>query len=424
MLIAPLSYGALSATSANTIKGHAPWFTGQSGAKKLGFIVNGTSYSESLGNLSATNNNLFDAGLTPGDFQITSLTASDFTIANDYEDVDGDGASNTPFTMDAMTYVWKDGTNRTLTTADMSRTIGCGGGLSLPLTLTITIPNVQVHSKYGDPKDSDQTVLERNYKITTLQGICYVRPGSLDWVNYAGTGATRSPTQGGGYTADFVPLKGFKANPTVSSVKFPTTGFPKARFQLWMTGLQTDWNYNVITNPNSAAEVDTNGWVTLNNKPTGPITVRATSYYSSNTYFDYTFNLTLWVVPTSTAMDYVTAKTASGCGDESKIPSREQLTNSPLSRLPAGGTIVHNASTRAIGKLEIGGGAEPMKESIFSEWGMTSSGSYPGSQWHYQGHFWTRDPYSFGDQFLLHSLGSVSYYFSTPGGLTGVVCLG
>ncbi|XKM14390.1 hypothetical protein RCS94_04250 [Orbaceae bacterium ac157xtp] len=378
------SQAALSATSANTIQGSRPGFMGQSGAKKLGFKIGNAKYSESLGNLSATNNNLFDAGLTPGDFQITSLTAADFTIANDYQDVDGDGAATTPFTMNAMTHTWKDSANRTLTTADMSKMIGCGSGFSLPLTLTITIPNVQVHSKYGDPKDSDPAVLEQNYKITTTQGICYARPGSLEWYSYTG-GATRSPTQGGGYTADFDPANGFKANPTVSNVKFPTTAFPKARFQLVMTGSQTDYNYNVITNPNSSATVDTSGWVTINNKPTGPITVRVTSKSSSSTYFDYTFNPTsLWVVPTgsSDTGNYAWAKNK--CGVESKIPSREQLTNSPQSRVGQGVSIPSNVYTRAIGKLDIGGGAQPMKESIFSEWGWTSSDSsrYPGSQWY------------------------------------------
>ncbi|XKM13538.1 hypothetical protein RCS94_11015 [Orbaceae bacterium ac157xtp] len=332
-----------------------------------------------------TNNNLFDAGLTPNDFQITSLTASDFTIADDYEDVDGDSASSTPFTMDTMTHTWKDGANRTLTNADMSKMIGCGSGFSLPLTLTITIPNVQVHSRYGNPKDSDSAVLEKKYKITTTEGICYARPGSLDWTNYASSGSpagTRNSTRGGGYTADFDPDWGFKANPTVSNVKFPTTAFPKARFQLVMTGSQTDYNYNVTINPNSSASVDANGWVTINNKPTGPITVRVTSKTSSSTYFDYTFNPTsLWVVPTGSTDrgDYAWAKNK--CGDESKIPSCEQLSNSPSCRLPAGGSYTSNAYTRAIGKLDIGGGAQPMKESIFSEWGRINISTYSGSQW-------------------------------------------
>ncbi|XKM14613.1 hypothetical protein RCS94_05400 [Orbaceae bacterium ac157xtp] len=417
MLIAPLSYGALSATSANTIKGNAPKFKGHSGAKKLGFTVNNTYYSESDGNLSATDDNVFDAGLTPRNFQInTSLT---FTVADDYEDVDGDGASSTPFTMDAITFVWKDGANRTLTNADMSKTIGCGGGLSMPLTLTITLPNVQVHSEHGDPRDSIPAVLEQSYKIAGTQGICYVRPGSLYWKDYAPLGSpagTRSPTQGGGYTADFVPGKGFKANPTVSSVKFPTTAFPGARFQLKMTGSQTDWNYTEETNPNNAVRVDTDGWVTINNKPTGAITVRATSKSSSSTYFDYTFNPTsLWVVPTgSTWMTYAQAKTSLGCGDESKIASREQLSNSPVSRIVGGASIPNNAYTRAIGKLDIDNGAQPMKESIFSEWGWadgSTSGYYPGSQWRPNYHYyWTRDAWSASDQFhVSSSTGALGY---------------
>ncbi|XKM14405.1 hypothetical protein RCS94_04330 [Orbaceae bacterium ac157xtp] len=411
-MIVPSSYGALSATSANVIQGRAPIFTVQYGAKRLGFTVNGTYYSESEGNLSSTDDNLFDAGLTPNDFHVITLTANDFTVQDDYYDADGDEAHpSTPFTVGSISYTWKDRTGKTLSKNDKKKMIGCGGNLKLPLTLTINLSNVQLHSKYGNPKYSAPRILKRNYKIMATQGICFARPGSLDWFDM-GTGATRHSTKGGGYTTDFVPNYGFKADPTVSSEKFPTTAFRGARFQLVMTGSQTDWNYSVITNPNGAVTVDTiNGWVTINNKPTGTIKVRATSKNTSNIYFDYAFTPTsLWVVPKPRnpvnidgEYSYVEAKTA--CGDVSKIPSREQLSNSPYSRIGQGASIPSNASTRAIGKLEISGGAQPMKESIFSEWGMSeggSNGTYPDSRWD-RSLYWTRDEYLPGTPFLVTS---------------------
>ncbi|XKM13935.1 hypothetical protein RCS94_01895 [Orbaceae bacterium ac157xtp] len=415
MLIAPSSYGALSATSANTIKGNAP--TVQNGS--LGFNVDGDDYSKAIGNIDPNVAKTFDAGLSLSHFTAMNLTDAD------YYDADGDVARSTsPLTVGTKSIKWykSDGTEIT----DLNQQLGCGSNLGSVLTLKIKMQNIQVHSEYGDPKDNALTELEQSYKITGSQGICYVRPGSLYWVNYAPSGSpagTRNPTEGGGYTADFDPSNGFKANPTVSNVKFPTTAFPKARFQLVMTGSQTDWNYSEITNPNNAVTVDPiTGWITFNNKPTGEITVRATSKSSSSTYFDYTFKPTsLWMVPKAGKTIY--AHSITKCGVESKIPSREQLTNSPASRIAAGASIPYNAYTRAIGKLDIGGGAQPMKESTFSEWGSVDRSAYPDTQWDtLYGWYWTREPWSSSLQFRVYSyVGKVSYW-NTSGGYF-VACL-
>ncbi|XKM13272.1 hypothetical protein RCS94_09615 [Orbaceae bacterium ac157xtp] len=151
--------------------------------------------------------------------------------------------------------------------------------------------------------------------------------------------------------------------------------------------------------------------MTINNKPTGPITVRVTSQSSSSTYFDYTFNPTsLWVVPKAGLANY--ANSITKCGVESKIPSREQLSNSPVSRIAAGASIPTSSYTRAIGKLDIGGGAQPMKESIFSEWGYMNTSYYPGSQW-VVSLYWTRDPWSTSGQFGVHSGIGYVYYYNT-----------
>ncbi|XKM12920.1 hypothetical protein RCS94_07780 [Orbaceae bacterium ac157xtp] len=413
-MFAPSSYGALSATSANTIQGRAP--TVQNGS--LGFEVNGERFSVALGNIDPSVAKAFDAGLSLKHFTVMNLRNAD------YYDADGDVAHSTmPFTVGTKSIKWYKSNGTEIT--DLNQQLGCGSNLGSVLTLKIKMQNIQVHSEHGDPRDNALTALEQSYKITGTQGICYVVPGSLYWENYASAGSpagTRHPTKGGGYTEDFVPTKGFKPNPTVSSVKFPTTAFPGARFQLVMTGSQTDWKYTVPTNPNSAVSVDTNGWVTINRKPTGAITVTATSKTSPSTHFDYTFNPTrLWVVPKSGYGNNIWAKNQ--CGVESKIPIREQLTNSPLSRLAPGGSMIDNACTRAIGKLDMGSGAQPMKESIFSEWGSINGSAYPGSQWLYS-LYWTSERWSDGYRFLVNYAGRVhSYDVIGSGTPASVACL-
>ncbi|XKM14169.1 hypothetical protein RCS94_03100 [Orbaceae bacterium ac157xtp] len=414
MLIAPSSYGVLSAVSANTIKGNAP--TVQNGS--LGFNVNGDDYSKAIGNIDPNVVKAFDAGLSLRHFTVMNLRNAD------YYDADGDVARSTaPLTVGTKSIKWYKSNGTEIT--DLNQQLGCGNNLGSVLTLKIKMQNIQVHSEYGDPRDNSLTALEQNYKITTTQGICYARPGSLDWYNYANPGSpTRDTVQGGGYTADFDPDNGFKANPTVSSVKYPTTAFPGARFQLKMTGSQTDWKYTIPTNPNNAVSIDTNGWVTFKRKPTGAITVRATSKTSSSTYFDYTFNPTsVWVEPNPAVMNYANAKTA--CGGELNIPIREQLTNSPLSRLPVGGTYIDNTYTRAIGKLDIGGGAQPMKESIFSEWGNATNSYYPESHnWHFGNYwYWTREAYSSSRQFDVNITGGRVGWDSPTAPLHYVACL-
>ncbi|XKM13995.1 hypothetical protein RCS94_02205 [Orbaceae bacterium ac157xtp] len=435
-MIAPSSYGALSAMSANTIQGNKPGFSGQSGAKKLGFKVGNISYSEANPVLGGSNTDkdkiepgtpkVFERTLKLNEFVVQGLTVNDFTVANDYFDADGDEAATPAFTVDGVSHEWWSG-NVKIT--DESKMIGCGSGLSLPLTLKIKL-DAKAYSKYGDPRVSDASGLEQSYQITTTPGICFAKPGSLTY--YGGT-ASRDPVQGGGYTADFDPANGFRANPTESRVKFPTTAFSGARFQLVMTGRQTDYTYNVITNPNSAAIVDTNGWVTINNKPTGAITVRVTSKPPLTTSFDYEFNPTsLWVVPKGTGVNYAQAKTI--CGDESKIPTRAQLTNSPQNTIAPGATIPYNYYTRAIGKLYARDSQGSLtnnvlaNENIFGEWGHSVNhySVYPGSSWYRLTEFyWTREAWSNNYQFVVNS-GHGLVAWPDPNGFygnTSSVCL-
>ncbi|XKM13203.1 hypothetical protein RCS94_09235 [Orbaceae bacterium ac157xtp] len=428
-MIPPSSYGALSATSANTIQGSRPGFTGQSGAKRLGFVVDGISYSEANDAYDAVRNpdkdkiisgvqKNFNAGLKLSDFTVTSLTASDFSPTADYADADGDEAHPTAaFSMSPRTFEWRDRTGGLISTTDYNKTLGCGSTLKTPLTLRITLPNVKVKSLYGNPNESIATSLVQEYKIGTATGICFAKPNAMivepakTWFDPImwlwNQGVTPHATKGGGYnSAQFDPAKGFKAS---LSPKFPTTGFPKASFTLIMTSNASDW---IFSSNDSAVVVDTAGKVTLNSKPSGAVTIKAIYKNDTSQVHYYTFNPTsVWVVPklnpANSNGSYTYAEAKTECGSESSIPSRAQLTNSPQKTVSAGALDRSNAYIRAVN-----GG-------VFGEWGYTSSVHYPNSQWKGNLYYWTRDEHSSGIQFGVDSTGGIVNY----GGAVYVACL-
>ncbi|XKM13799.1 hypothetical protein RCS94_01150 [Orbaceae bacterium ac157xtp] len=401
-MIAPSSYGALSATSANTIKGNKPKLVGRTVAKKLGFKVGGTSYSEALGNIDSVTEEVFDKDLKLNEFIPKNLLLSDLTVGANYSDIDGDGAHTTaPFSLGSASRTWYESNGAQI--SDETKNLGCSG-FRMPLTLKISVP-VRVHSNYGAPKDGDADVLEQSYKITT-QGICFAKPNSLHWVSY--WGASGNSTNGAGYNqAQFDRYNGFKAD---LATKFPTTGFVGAEFTLVMVGNATD--YTFTHNGGSSVTIDTDGKVTLNSKPSGAVTIEARYNNAPPTAQpdEYTFNpTTVWVVPKG-KMNYASAKSA--CGVESNIPSRAELTNSPQKTATSSTLVRDNGYTRAVG-----GG-------VFGEWGKTNSTTYPGSWWDSSWHYyWTRDPYSSGRQFVVDSnTGTVSW--SDTSSSPYVACLG
>ncbi|XKM13644.1 hypothetical protein RCS94_00275 [Orbaceae bacterium ac157xtp] len=397
LMITPSSYGVLSVTTANVIKGRVPTFTNTSGAKKLGFKVNNVSYSEQIGNLSSSNVNDFDAGLSLNQFQVTYLSATDFNVMTDYYDSDGDEPHpTTPFTMAWTSYEWRDGTGTRIN--DMTKTIGCSR-LTMPLELTI-YANVQVHSKYGYPKDSGNNSLSKTYKIDSLSGgICYAKPNSMkvypgeQWIDgsmwqWNTSYPYTSPVHGGGYTSDFIVVTDSRGNLMDGGFKpsayrkFPTTGFPGALFQLVMSGSQRDYTYSVSVSPSGAVKVDTDGNVKLVRKPNGNVTIKATSRINSSKQYTYTFNPTsVWILPYGGKKTYYQAINV--CGSEANIPSRSDLTNSPGIYATEYTWDNHNYYTRAIG-----GG-------VFAEWGYVDSSSYPGfptiARW-----LWTKDQWYSG----------------------------
>ncbi|XKM13697.1 hypothetical protein RCS94_00560 [Orbaceae bacterium ac157xtp] len=394
MLIVPSSYGALSATSANTIKGNAPTFMGQSGANKLGFKVGNTLYSESVGNIVGSSEKIFDRTLKLDEFVAQALTVNDFTVASDYYDADGDPAHPTDaFTMGSVRSEWFDANNVKIT--DTSKTVGCSG-FTLPLTMKITLTNVQVQSKYGDPRLSQRENLVKSYKIATNSGICFAKPGSLYWKEWNYNGSYRDPVRGGGYTADFVPNNGFRAVPKVSSSTFPTTGFVGANFKLVMSGSSSSYDFS---SNSSAVSVNSDGKVVFNSKPNGYVTIKVKLKNSNPAVvYEYKFNPTsIWLTPnwnSAHTYGYYTYTEAKNlCGGESRLPSRAQLTNSPQNSFPFGMVgIPSSAYTRAIG------------EGVFSEWGEVDQYSYP--TW-WGGSYLTREAYSSYGQFDVSSRSGV-----------------
>ncbi|XKM14570.1 hypothetical protein RCS94_05185 [Orbaceae bacterium ac157xtp] len=393
-MIAPSSYGALSATSANTIQGHKPGFT-MASSKKLGFKVGNITYSEAnpvLGGGNTTKDKiesgtpkLFESSLRLNEFRVQGLTVSDFTVATDYYDADGDGAHpTTPFTVvGGVSHKWFDRNGTEIT--DETKMVGCSG-LSQPLTLKINLA-AQSHSQYGDPRDSDPGGLEQRYQIKApTSGICFAKPNSLRYHN----GVTPNITTGGGYNiAQFDPDNGFKAS---LSTKFPTTGFPGAEFTLVMIGNPTD--YTFTHNGGVAVTVGTDGKVILNSKPSGAVTI--TAIYNGTSH-EYTFDPRMvWVVPKKNPANsygrYTYAEAKTVCGSESNIPTRADLTNSPQNNASQGWSYFANFYTRTVG-----GG-------VFGEWGYTNSSIYPGSQWVSSFNwYWAREPYSSSDQFRVYS---------------------
>ncbi|WP_237399172.1 hypothetical protein [Gilliamella sp. Pas-s27] len=391
LVIVNSAYAILSATSAHFIVGNAPKVVALNSADKQGFRVGGTFYSEAGGNIKADEIKEFNGNLRFNDFEIVAYTSQNLDRINNYSDIDGDDADgNIPFLIEQTTYEWYDNSgiriNKTETSDPFNNIIGCGSGYAMPLRLIIKT-DVKAHSAYGIPDEGESITLSKSYQIAAMSELCYAKPNGIiarpkeQWIGYNSDRGSESwndenhtkphPIHGGGFTDDYVPNYGFKANPTISSNKFPTTGFPGAKFQLVMTGAQTDYLYRIISNPGSGVSIDDNGIVLLRNKPTGNVTIRAILKRDTAVYHDYTFNPTLvWLIPQgNNYMGWEAAKQR--CGGVQNLPSLSMFTNSPQNSIApnTGWQGMPNTFTRAIG-----GG-------VFAEWGYSDIKSYPNSQW-------------------------------------------
>lgn len=374
------SKAAISARTTSRIHGNAPSLITSSAENKLGFTVNGKTYNESLGNVSSTTTSLFES-VTLNDFIIET---PNFDEDDDYFDMDGDVADSiTPFEVNSMTYSWKDAKGQIIPDSDYDKDIVCELNYPRPLSLTIVANDVKVISQYGLPSSSEQYLLTKIYKISAKNSFCYAKPNSMiiepskTWLNVSSGwnsgGSSANNQLGGGYTADFDPIKGFKASATT---KFPTTGFTNAKFQLIMVGNQSDYSYEALESgaATSAVTVDSNGVVTLKSKPSSSVTIRAKLKSESTIHFDYSFDPTkVWALPKIGEITTV-------CGN-SGLLTRQELTNSPKYLNTAGpgdgpGNGPGSSNAPAVNYY-----TRAIDSSLFSEWGVTTQETYPDSNW-------------------------------------------
>lgn len=410
LLTPSLSYANLRAMSARTIQGQAPTLQGIP-EDNLSFSIDGgmTYYSAAMGNIPSE----FSLDLSFNDFTTQALSDSD------YYDMDGDlklepqAVTSTP---DIPIIHWQDNNGTTIPVSDYNQDIGCSGYQS-PLKLTITATNVIVSSQYGDPRINHIDSLTKTYLINSTTGICSLKPNGMtvspdkQWMGWDGSAwqwnSGESTINGGTYTDDFDPQKGFRPEPIISSFTFPSTGFPQAKFQMVMAGGNDNYTFSVPSvSPSGAVTIDRQGHVTLESKPTGSVTIRAVS---GDNIYDYTFEIGLWVVPHSEMVPYQQAVTLCG-GTQNDLVTRSEMTNSPSRSAPMGWTYIPNYVTR-----DIGGG-------IIGEWGSVSTTTYPKSQWAGLA-LWTAESYKTNYWFFVFSAdGRVSY---GPWGYAGgVVCRG
>ncbi|WP_085246844.1 hypothetical protein [Gilliamella mensalis] len=415
-IIFPLSFpttATLSAITAKEIKGNAPIFIQNSTENNLGFKIRDTVYNAESNNLPKS----FDKNLTLNDFIVETATIDNLHFSPDnYSDKDGDPrkiSDNGTFSIGETSFKWLDNAGQEITKSQYGKAIGCGSGFHMPLTLEITLSDVQVHSEYGVPKDSKLYTLAKTYEINTDSEICFAKPNQMivnnnqTWgspyrfekngktdcllvgytdiesslidTNRGYKGWNTSGTEdrdricGGGYDRNvFDPINGFYAS---ANPKFPTTGFSGAQFQLIMTGAQTDWDYSVNATPAGSVTVDDNGMVYLNNKPNGTVTVSAKFKPDNSIIHSYTFNPTkTWVVPKDGAYTYEQATQV--CRGEANIPTRAEMSNSPnalasWTKMP----LTWDLFTRTI------------NQGVLSEWGMTTFPNYPKSNW-FKGEQW------------------------------------
>ncbi|OCG40712.1 hypothetical protein A9G25_07230 [Gilliamella sp. Bif1-4] len=180
---------------------------------------------------------------------------------------------------------------------------------------------------------------------------------------------------------------GFKVNPIESgSRKFPITAFPGARFQLIMSGSQTDYRYRLVSNPGGGVSIDQNGMVKLNSKPSGNVTARAILIRDERVKFDYTFNpTTVWANPVKDFFN--TRRIALQQCDINNLLSYKVLTNAPITHGLNHGMVINNGFTRSIG------------ERLFPEWGYTLRQSYPDLNWADRDNdrYWTKNYYDQSD---------------------------
>lgn len=380
----------LRAVSAKTIQGNHPYLVaeGNSIPADQNDILNFTIPTTDGGVATYYGNTPLPMATLTSGFS-PNLKISDFNImgADNFRDDDGDEQ------MAPNGYVYSaNWVDRFGVTPDSNELLDT---CRAPYQLTISADNLNVVTQYGDPSNIVYSNLTKTFSIDVQYDnpICYIKPFDL----YS---SAKDPIYGGGHSADFNPLWGFKAQSIASSGKsWPTTAFSNAKFQIITRELdKTNDNYtfSVETDTNNALTYDssTNYFTFTSNRPKGPITIKATNTKGEN--FEYSFTITTLAGPATNTFNINSVINNCVKAQYSGIFSVSQFTNSP---------IISDGSTRFSRQID---------GTLQGEWGRLTQYGWANI------YYWTNtlDPNNSSNHLMVYAdNGSIrSYKNSTVGG--------
>lgn len=404
---------ALSAKTANTIHGTAPYLTFDGETKVtntdelLGIkLSDGTSYTK-LTNTSTASSpiELPVADQTFSDVKtlipVTLTTVNLSTLIsspyNRWGDDDGDGLGAVGVSATgSLSLSLKDVNNNPVGLTDTLE------GCKSPYTLTLTSTEGALSTQYGDPHSTSFTTTSTSYYIKpkfNAPYVCFARPNLM--FNY-------------GSQAEWISTKGFKLQDLgLPSSNFPRTGFHGAFFDLTVVGATVD-DVMTATGPTISLGGVTVGLtsqstnvvrVTLtgpnNASGGGSFTPSSFIIKSSATNEIYSFELSKWYVAKSGgAGGYSATQTyCSGLTGGYRVPSVSEYTNGNGSGWTGGlSGWSNNTYARAIG-----GG-------LFAEWGFAYNGYYSSSDFQYNRYWAVEQDSSRTYQYhVLSPFGGIAY---------------
>lgn len=457
------SLSALSATTAKTIRGNAPYLVLPDNSELTNINqLFGVSFPKAAGSeekieLSASESNtiihisegikfseVITAVLADGNpYSITGATVVD-------DDGDADILSDASI-VGNITATWYNGTiagNYAVTDLNQVMPV-CEG----PYYLRVRTPTVvQISTKYGTPRSKLYSSQTTTYTFSmSKHGICYVQPNLAVYSGStrATTANSKWPYQNESNPGGYNPNKWVYQNGMHLGFKtdtgFPTTGFNKASFNLvgagndqskYLCELDGSNSENWVTLSGTASKtIGQNCTITYNkvDRPTTSVKINM-KYYDGTDWIkidSYTIpKPTLWAVKgTNTWIEYNTALDFSGiynaaisCGATSGLSGKEnqataasyffkrnELTNSPIANLTPPTTIRDGYYSRDV------------DGTFTSEWGDVYK--YPSSGWD-QGvnsRYWTSEATNDKGQYLVLFSGLVFSDFR-PDTQSGVMC--
>lgn len=214
--------------------------------------------------------------------------------------------------------------------------IQCGNLEPLSLELVVLADKMDRYSN-GSSLTEAQTLA---YPIEVTPDLCYVSPMSNksvgSWLSLNKLSYKESNS------IDYRPDWGFLAYPLLSEYNFPTTGFPYARFKLFLfTGNQpksyppdySQFTFKALENGQISKNVtiDKQGTVVIASRPAHPVEIQMTSEAYPERTITYSFEIKNWFSnpkKTSYAIyKYTYDEAIKGCGGVDNVPSVNQLSS-------------------------------------------------------------------------------------------------